>query len=201
MRNHQRVPLKAKPPQILHVGRVKQRLIIFRKYDALVSVAIRMPFESQKRAELAVIVRVSDDPLHARPRFLESMKTIDEVPRTPPVVTEIVPAGVSGKREEIEMPTGDVDTALDRPPAIAVRVVIVNVAEDEPQLLRHDARNSRSWAGDRLCDFGRRYEPAELALHELRKVHRRAVFKVRADDLHADRQSGFRTVDGRYGRG
>src|SRR5262249_49686718 len=46
---------------------------------------------------------------------------------------------------------------------------------------------------------GRRYETAELPFKKFSKGDCRAIFEIRSDDLHPNRQTGRRTIDRRRG--
>src|SRR6185503_16949176 len=136
-----------------------------REHDALVAPARRMPLEAQKRAELAVAVARGNDFLHARPGVLQALEAVDPVALARAFHRgHVVPARMPGEREKIEMRARNLQRALDRPDAIAVRIVVVDVAEERPVGSCHAltpcraacrrgacTRRSARWSSCRAC--------------------------------------------------
>jgi hypothetical protein len=129
VRNHQRVFLDAEAAQLLRVVRVEQGAVVLREHHALISPLGRVPFEAEKRAELVVPVALGDHLLHPRPGVLQALEAVDPVPLALPLHRgHVVPAGMPGEGEEIQMRARDLQRALDRAHPVAVRVVVVDVA-------------------------------------------------------------------------
>ncbi len=138
MRNHQSIALHAEAAQFVDMVGVVQRLVVVGEDDALVAERARMPFEPEEGGEFSVAVGVGDQPLHLGPGLAQFLETAQ------PVVfpaslhrLEVVPARMAGEGEEVEMGTGNVDAALHRPDAVAVSVVIVDVAVKDPVRAAH----------------------------------------------------------------
>ena len=143
VRDHQRRTLDAEAPQFGELAGIEQRLEVLREHHALVAEMVGVPFEPEERAEARGAVGIRNHLLHARPGLLQALEAFDEVRRATAVLAEVVPARMPGERKEVQVGARNVDAALDRPGAIAVRVVVVDVAVDQPVgiLFHSDARS------------------------------------------------------------
>jgi hypothetical protein len=143
VRDHERALLDAEAPQPLGIGGVVEGPVIAREHHALVAPLRRMPLEAEKGAELAVAVAPGDHLLHARPGVLQALEAVDPVPLAPALHRRhVVPARMPGEGEEIQVRARHLERALDRADAVAVRVVVVNVAVEDA-IAAHPSQRSR----------------------------------------------------------
>ena len=132
VRDHQRLLFHAEAAQLGHAVRVVQRSMVAGKDDALVAEPRGMPLEAEEGAELAVAVRVGDHLLHPGPGLPQAAEALGPVLLASALhALHVVPAGVAGEGEEVEMRAGNLGRSFDRAYAVPMRIVVVDVAVED----------------------------------------------------------------------
>ena len=110
--------------------------MVIPEHHALVTKLTRMPLEAEKGRELVVDIGLRDKVLYVTPSVAQTLE-----PPNPMLLAatfhafHVMPTGMAGKGEKIQMGASDIDTTLQGTDAVSQGVVVMNVAEKNLKLV------------------------------------------------------------------